>query len=160
LSVAEKVIVVVIAVGVMISAIAVAMGLGGLRGREPYTEFYITGPGGDIARLPSVLVVEENGTVMMNIVNHEGRPTAYNLTLGLSNDSSFSTFHALNWEGNTSLAPEEGHYAQIGLQDDRSVELNFTFSVSSPGEYRLHFQIKNGDSSKELWIWLDIIVPD
>ncbi|MDD1769143.1 MAG: DUF1616 domain-containing protein, partial [Methanomassiliicoccales archaeon] len=145
---------------VTMSAIAVGMGLGGVGGHEPYTEFYITGPGGDISRLPSVLGVGENGTVMMNIVNHEGRPTNYNLTLGLSNDSSFGTLNALNWEGDTSLAPEEGHYAQIGLQDDGSVELNFTFSVGFPGEYRLYFQIRNGDSLKELWIWLEIIVPD
>ncbi|MDD1767523.1 MAG: DUF1616 domain-containing protein [Methanomassiliicoccales archaeon] len=160
LSAAEKLIASVIVAGVVVAGIAVFMGLEGLDGGEPYTEFYITGPGGDIARLPSVLNVGEDGTVLINIVNHEGSSVTYNLTLGLTNDSSFSELNPLSWDSSTSISPEAGHYALVGVQDDGAEELNLTFSVSSPGEFRLYLQLKNGDSTKELWTWLEIVVPE
>lgn len=160
LSSAEKAIAAVVVVGVVVAGIAAVMGLEAMNKREPYTEFYITGPGGDIARLPSELNVTEEGTILINIVNHEGMPATYNLTLGLSNDSSFGGFSPLRLESKTPLSPEAGHYTLVSLQNGGTAELSFMFFVSSPGEFRLYFQLKNGDSTKELWTWLEIIVPE
>ncbi len=157
---AEKVIAVVIVAGIVVAGIAVVTGIEGINKREPYTEFYITGPGGDIALLPSTLNVTENGIIMINIVNHEGSAMNYNLTLGLTNDSSFDGLVPLDWDSETSLSPESGHYALVSLQDGGKAELTFTFSVDSPGRFRLYLHLDHGDSTQELWRWLQVIVPE
>lgn len=50
---------------------------------ERYTEFYIYGDNGTIAEYPLNFVIGEARPVTVGIVNHEGNPMAYNLTVTL-----------------------------------------------------------------------------
>ncbi len=40
---------------------------------ESFTEFYVLGPGGKAEGYPSEAKVGENATVILGVVNHEGR---------------------------------------------------------------------------------------
>jgi uncharacterized membrane protein len=156
-STAEKIIGVLIICAVVISALTVSGILGEQQGKEKYTEFFITGRDDDLSKLPSILNVSENGIITINLVNHEGRETEYNITLGLSNDSSFTSYNVIDWDGNNTLVPESGYYSIVDLPNEASTRREFTFSIESPGEHRLYLEVKNGDKSKELWIWLVIL---
>lgn len=158
-SMAEKIMGVLIICAVVVSALTVSGILGEQQGTEKYTEFFITGRDDDLSELPSVLNVSENGIITINLVNHEGRETEYNITLGLSNDSSFSNYGAIDWSGNNTLAPGSGYYSIVDLPNGASMRRDFTFSIEIPGEHRLYLEVKNGDKSKELWIWLVILSP-
>lgn len=158
-SIAEKTMGVLIICAVVISALTVSGILGEPQGKEKYTEFFITGRDDDLSKLPSILNVSENGIITINIVNHEGGETEYNITLGLSNDSSFTSYTVIDWDGNNTLVPESGYYSFVDLPNGASMRRDFTFSIVTPGEHRLYLEVKNGDKSKELWIWLVILSP-
>jgi uncharacterized membrane protein len=158
-STAEKIMGVLIICVVMVSALTASGILGGQQGKEEYTEFFITGRDDDLSKLPSILNVSENGTITINLANHEGGETEYNITLGLSNDSSFTSYNVIDWNGNNTLVPDSGYYSMVDLPDGASMKRDFTFSIGIPGEHRLYLEVKNGDKSKELWIWLVILSP-
>src|SRR5712692_9394248 len=46
--------------------------LGGSRVGEPFTEFYVLGPGGKAEGYPRRLLVGEPGRVILGVINHEG----------------------------------------------------------------------------------------
>jgi len=55
--------------------------------QEPYTEFYIFGPGGTAVSYPTDYVLGESGTVIVVIVNHEHKPVNYTMEIKLENMS-------------------------------------------------------------------------
>jgi len=79
---------------------------------EHFTEFYILGPG-QKADYPAKLVLGENGTITVGIVNHEYRPVNYTLQMRLENKSlpllesqrHISLTHNETWEEPVTFTP-------------------------------------------------------
>jgi len=153
---AERLVAVLIVIGIVSASALLVNGILYAKQVEPYTEFFITGPEGSLSQLPSVLGVLANGTVLINIVNHEGKSVTYNVTVGLTNDSTFDSYHSLPFNNTTLLSPKEAYSARINLQNEASVDRNFTFSVGQVGDYRLYFRLQGGERVEELWLWLHI----
>jgi uncharacterized membrane protein len=51
--------------------------------QEPSTEFYIVGPDGTAKNYPTNYVLGENGTVIVEIINHEQKPVNYTIEVRL-----------------------------------------------------------------------------
>ena len=52
---------------------------------ETFTEFYIVGPEGKAGNYPTNLTVDEEGTVIIGVVNHEGNTANYEVVVQLNN---------------------------------------------------------------------------
>ena len=50
---------------------------------ERFTEFYLTGPNGNLSNFPSVLNVSQPGTITIGLVNNEGIRTSYAVRVDL-----------------------------------------------------------------------------
>lgn len=76
-----------------------------------FTEFYILGSHGQAFDFPSQLYVGEDGTIMVGIVNHEGKLVSYSVELSLNGiESSETTLVLANgdkWEKQINFAPSE-----------------------------------------------------
>lgn len=80
---------------------------------EHFTEFYILGPEGLADNYPTRYAPEENGTVIVGIVNHEYRTMNYNMEMRLENTSLdlpenlryISIGHNATWEEPVTITP-------------------------------------------------------
>ncbi len=116
---------------------------------EEFTEFYILGEEGKAAGYPSRLSADEEGEVIVRVVNHEHEPVAHLFRAEIENKTI--------GERNVQLAHNE------------TVEFAFTFSVSGgeKGKKKLEFllfkQNQNRRESinltapyRELHLWIDV----
>ncbi len=120
---------------------------------EHFTEFYILGPGGKADNYPTNLLVGENGTVIIGIVNHEGGNVTYYVQMWLVN---------LTWDNRTNTTIIHGMYRMPGWFNvtlpnvpvniegnwTPEFEKNYTFSINKPGEWQLWFLLFKGKQPK------------
>ncbi|MFU8653895.1 DUF1616 domain-containing protein [Methanotorris formicicus] len=110
---------------------------------EYFTEFYILGKSGKAYDYPTKLFVGENGTVIIGIVNHEGREVNYFVEIWLVNltyntTTNQTTIHNMYLmdKFNISLLPKpivvEGNWTP-------QWEKNYTFTIDKPGKWQLWF---------------------
>ena len=119
------------------------------RPREPFTEFYLTGPGGNTSAYPTSLKIAEPATVGVTLVNREaatvgftvridlvGVRIVYNATTGFNetvevNRTTWSMF-------------------KVTLADGRNWTQPYTFRISATGMWKVQFLLfKDGDVSSE-----------
>lgn len=77
---------------------------------EKFTEFYILGPGGKMEDYPQRLILGEEGTVILGVINSEHETTAYKVEITIEGDrvaevEPFSLDHEGKWEQEVSFAP-------------------------------------------------------
>lgn len=108
---------------------------------EPFSEFYVLGHPGTSAGYPGELVVGEEVSVFVGIVNHENREVIYSIRVS-SGDS------------------ETNLVGPVHLADGASWEGEVVFSAASPGEdKKFEFMLyRDGEdrSCKTLHLWIDV----
>jgi uncharacterized membrane protein len=92
---------------------------------DPYTEFYVLGPGGNATDYPTNLTVGERGRFVVGLTNHEHDTQRYHLEANLSEqtvlDRSVTVDDEATWESNVSFSPESTgeHRLQLRLYKDQ-----------------------------------------
>jgi len=106
---------------------------------ESFTEFYILGPNGKASDYPTNLTTNQEGNVIIGIVNHENKNTSYKV---------------LVTSNNTVLLDKT-----VKLQDGQKLEIPFNFTVGDPGERKMEFLLyKLPDTSniyRSLHLWIN-----
>lgn len=112
---------------------------------ERFTEFYLLGSNGKIADYPTNLMLGENGTVILGIVNHEYENVTYRIVISLDN----STIGTLN---------------NITLSNEMTWEQNYTFTPQKTGDkMNLGFELyKEGldEPYSNLQLWITVQPPE
>lgn len=110
---------------------------------EPYTEFYILGPGGNASGYPTNLSVGERGTVIVGISNHEHEAVEYTLVLRLANET---------------IAERT-----VRVADEATWERRISFTPTEVGRHRLRFLLYrgphpdvSGEAYRSLRLWIDV----
>lgn len=108
---------------------------------DSFTEFYVLGAGGKAAEYPSELAMDETGTVVIGIVNHEYRPVTYSLevvTDGINN----------------------GKVAPVTLEHEGKWEETITFIPNRPGDnQKVEFLLRRLDQDgvyQGLHLWINV----
>jgi uncharacterized membrane protein len=118
--------------------------LGGSRGGETFTEFYVLGPGGKAEGYPRRLLVGEPSQVIVGIINHEGQTARYRVEVQAGVDRLAS-------EGPFALADGEKREDRVGIvvrRPAKQVKVEFVlFMDGAKGPYRT------------LHIWVDVLAP-
>ena len=140
----DKALTVVLIIAIIASIGALAYVVTHPRQGESFTEFYILGPNGTASGYPTNLTVGENGTVIIGIVNHEGRNVTYYVQIWLVN---------LTWDNTTNttlvyeMYPMQGWFnvtlppVPVNIEGNWTpqYERNYTFSISEPGRWQVWF---------------------
>ena len=107
---------------------------------DPFTEFFLAGPDGDISTIPINFKVDEEKFMMIKIINHENKLIKYKLEI-LYND--------------TYILQEN----QINLVDDQSSDITFSFIPNKKGNNQyLIFRLFKEEDKKigELKLYLNV----
>jgi uncharacterized membrane protein len=109
---------------------------------EVFTEFYMLGPEGRAADYPDVIVLGEEATVTLGIVNHEREIADYHIKIVMGEQ-------------------EVGEVAKITLAHEEEWEQPVSFTPTEVGEgQKVEFQLYKGDISKAshiLNLWVDVV---
>jgi len=112
---------------------------------EHFTEFYILGPDGKADNYTTNYVLEESGTVIVGIVNHEYRPINYTMEIRLENKS----------------LPLSENQRQISLAHNETWQEPVTFTPLFEGQnMKLEFLLFNETNRtvpyRDLHLWIDV----
>lgn len=97
---------------------------------DPYTEFYILGPGGEATDYPTNLTTGETGEFIVGITNNEHKDLTYTVVLVLGGE----------------MIEEQS----VILEDRRTWEEELVFRVEEPGERQLDILLFVGDEAGSL----------
>lgn len=107
---------------------------------EKFTEFYVLGPGGKAEDYPTNLKVEEEGEVIIGVVNHEYANVTYLLEVRLNGE----------------VIDEKG----INLLHNETWESPFTFRATRAGENQklelLLYKNREPEPYRSLHLWVDV----
>ncbi len=113
---------------------------------EKFTEFYILGPSGKAAGYPRVLRVGENGTVIIGIVNHEGRVVNYTVEvwaveMRLKGNRTYIRHMYFLDEFRVRLKP-----VPINLENwTPEWQRRYNFSINKTGKFKVFFLLFKGN---------------
>jgi len=146
-SLVDRILTVSLLVSIVVAAGTVVYFVSTPRPPERFTEFYILGPGGNASGYPTNLAVNETGSVIMGIANHEaarvnytvridlvGVQIVYNATSGYNETAEFNrtTWSTFN----------------LTLADGLNWTQSYTFRISDTGLWNVKFFLfKDGDLS-------------
>jgi uncharacterized membrane protein len=152
---AEKALSVILAASIIVSMGAIVWLLVNPAEAGPYTEFYLLDEDRMLEDLPKNLTVNETGTVLVSIVNHEHKGMDYTLTAHVGNSSTgmeYTTAPSIMITGAHSLA------TNVSLEDASTFEQEYTIRFAAPGRYRLVWQLEVGGQSTdyELHMWVNV----
>jgi len=109
---------------------------------ERFTEFYVLGPQGKVADYPTQVRAGQEVTLILGVVNHEGRPQAYKL---------------LALMGGLAVVAQDIPTIPDGQRWERAV----TFTVPKiEGRTRIDFQLfREGDVQpyRRLHLWVEVL---
>jgi uncharacterized membrane protein len=83
---------------------------------EPFTEFYILGPGGDADNYPASFDPGEQKPVLVGIANHENAYMTYDLVVALNDSNALTTLY----QEKIGLADSETWEKTVHLKPDRA----------------------------------------
>jgi uncharacterized membrane protein len=108
---------------------------------EPYTEFYILGPGGKAAGYPSEFTAGSEQTVIVGIVSHEQEATSYRVDVEVGGS-------VIAKAGPIVLAPLEKYERPLVFKlDTAGSRQRVTFLLYKEGE---------AESYRSLYLWVDV----
>ena len=95
---------------------------------DKFTEFYILGSESKASDYPKEIVLGESGEIFVGIINHEGKPISYRVTLTINDDLDQEMLVGtlsddVKWEQKVSFTPKKAGKQQ-------KVELNLYLSSS------------------------------
>ena len=132
MSLTEKLLTIALISAIFISIFTLFYVLSNPRQGESFTEFYILGPKGKASDYPTRLFVNQSGSLIIGIVNHEYRTMNYTVEIWMVGEN-FSEIRLLE-SFTVSL-----EHSKISEQWKPQFERNFIFSIEKPGKYRLVF---------------------
>lgn len=107
---------------------------------ESFTEFYILGPGGKASDYPTNLTPNQEGNLIIGIVNHENKKTSYRLVVTSNNTVQMEQVVTLN--------------------NGEKIEIPFNFTAGNPGDRKMEFLLykepDNNNVYRSLHLWLNI----
>jgi len=118
---------------------------------EQFTEFYLLGPTGKAEGYPRNLTLNQTATVTIGLANHENQVIDYTIEIWLINQTTST---------NNQTNETQTQYSHMWLLDTITTTLphqqiniegpwqpqwtyNYTFSVDTPGEFKLAFLLYN-----------------
>lgn len=114
---------------------------------EPFTDFYVLGPGGNATDYPTILNVSQAGHVIIAIENHEGRTTNYSVRVDLIGVRlSYNTSSGSN--ESTEVNRTTLSWMNASLVDGRKWTQPYAFYIPGAGLWKVKFVLfKSGDFS-------------
>jgi uncharacterized membrane protein len=156
LNILEKVVSVVIIAAIVVAGVMMVVNMGQSGSIEPYTELSLLDSNGKLVDLPQHVPPGVNWTVQIVVTNHMQRDMLYNLTVGLSVNGSFQSYHELNTSQATSLNTGEGWTSQQFVTKGSEFIHNLQFSISVEGLQKVYFHLKAIGVDQDVWLWLDV----
>jgi uncharacterized membrane protein len=152
----EKVILIFIILA-FATALAVAIigpGYSPYEGRDAIME--LKGVEGDLNELPSSVRVGDVSALIVAITNKMNTEMSYNLTIGIGDLSSITSYDKIDWNNATTLQSGIAYCDEFVLSADQCQKNTFTFSIDTPGEYKIIFRLMYGEKVQELWLWVTV----
>ena len=117
-------------IALVLSLLAVvALGVNPPATTEPYTEFYVLGPGGNASGYPTALAPGESGDVIVGVSNHEHGRTTYQVVV--------------TWNGT------ETTRRTVTVPAGRTERVNLPLTAPrDPGRYAVRFLLYRGDADR------------
>jgi len=157
----DKILTIILLIFLMTSIIGVVYIFENPKPTEYFTEFYILGSSGKAYNYPTKLFVGENSTVVIGIVNHEGKKVNYYIEVYLVNVTYTNNTNNINDSEtcgltinniklvdrfNITLLPKS-----IALKGNWTPqwEKNYTFNINKPGKWQLWFLLFKNRIPKE-----------
>jgi uncharacterized membrane protein len=106
----DRILTVILVISILASVIMLVYVIVTPKQGEKFTEFYILGPGGMADDYPTEMVLGQEGTVIVGIVNHEYRVVNYSLAMTLDGEPlqeprPIVLAHNMTWEQNVTFMP-------------------------------------------------------
>ena len=142
-SVLDKGLTVALAASIVIGTGILAYVVTTPRPGELFTEFYILGPTGTASGYPTNLTVNESGSVILGIANHEAAIVNYTVRVDLLGlqivYNATSRFNETVEVNRTTWS-----WLNVTLADDRNWTQPYTFSIRSVGLWEVQFLLFHG----------------
>ena len=121
-----------------------------------YTEFYLLDSNHSLNNLPTNLSVNETGTVIITIHNHENEPIDYAVIAGVENSANSTTYQDASSQIEITLADYTATNVMLNKSDVH--ELEYTFHFSTPGNYRVvwNLQIAGQETEYQLHLLVNV----
>jgi len=143
----DQALTVILAASILIAVVSLVYVIVTPKTGEKFTEFYIIGSGGMADDYPRNLIVGQNATITIGIVNHEYRTINYTVEIWLVNQTIIY---------NETTGENETSYNHMWFIDNLNIMLNhtpidiegawepqwecdYTFSISKKGNFKLAF---------------------
>jgi len=106
----DRILTVILVISILASVVMLVYVIVTPKQGEKFTEFYILGPGGMADDYPTEMVLGQEGTVIVGIVNHEYRVVNYSFTMTLDGEQlqepkAIVLAHNMTWEQNVNFKP-------------------------------------------------------
>lgn len=135
----DRALAVLLAASIVAAGAAVAYVLLAPREGEPYTEFYLLGPGGRAEDYPSALRRGEEARVLAGVVNHEGARADYVVRVVAEAGTMAQVDGAAVFRAASARTLASWN---LTLEDERRWEENVTFRLEERGLHRVRFELE------------------
>ncbi len=143
----EKILILFFGLSIIIAFSTLIYVISNPRTGETFTEFYVLGPQGKIAEYPQNLLIGENGSVIIGLVNHEYKTMNYTIEIWLINETTSynktvqknETTYIHMWFINKITQPLNNTPITNDKEWKSQWEYNYTFQIKRRGEYKLTF---------------------
>ena len=129
------------------------------RPEETFTEFYILGPGGNASGYPTNLTVNQTGSVIVGVVNHEGATVNYTVRIDLV---GVRIVYNATFGFNETVEVNRTTWSMLNvtLPDGRNWSQPYTFRINYTGISKVQFLLfKDGTLSsahRELHLYVRV----
>ncbi len=124
---------------------------------EHFTEFYLLNVEGRAENYPTNLTAPANATIVVGVVNHEGKSFNYSVVADLEKYNV--TTNATGAQVKSLVSSQPVANFPMTLLDSGKSERNLAFSVAQPGLFRLSLQLfleGSGTPYRELHLWITV----
>ena len=155
-SASEKIIAVIIVGAIVISSGVVTYMLVNPSSNINYSEFYILDINGTTDNYPINISVNDTATVLIGIVSHENSLVNYTVVSGIGNNTEIEYIN--NWDNITIISNNTNTARNISLNQGSMFEESFTFRFTSPGTYRVvwNLLIEGQITDYRLHMWINV----
>jgi uncharacterized membrane protein len=143
----DKVLTVALIASIVVAGATLAYVVLTPRPGETFTEFYILGPGGNASGYPTNLTVNETGSVILGVANHEGATVNYSVRIDLV---GVQIVYNATSRFNETVEVNRTTWTQIPITvaDGANWTRSYTFSIAYRGLWKVQFLLfKGGDFS-------------
>jgi len=137
----DKILTVILAISIIIAVSLLIYVIITPKTGEKFTEFYLLGPNEIADDYPSNLIIGENASVILGVVNHEYKTIDYTIEVWLINqttEDNITIYHKMWYldKINTTLDHEA-----INIEEpwEPQWEYNYNFSITKKGSFKLAF---------------------